>query len=536
MKKQSFNKKTVYGFLLFCAVVGILGIPFKNWGFKTDDYGNIYHCKIEKLSDVSRFFYEGNMERFNHPSNIPQQDQAFFCGLYRPVSFLYYYLQYLLFGTTPYSYFLVTIILHALNSLLLFFLFCYFSSFLIALFAALFFAFHPSLWNWLGWVSAQTYQIEVLVLLLSLFSLKKYFETKKTWLYLLSCLLYASNLFLKEATIFFPIWIIPAGYLYAQEVLHDHQPLKKSALTSCGYWVVALFYLMCRAATFPLTSNTKTLTFEPTLASFVARQKSRLFDFVSYISDMIGLSWLPQGNPVLKGSIIVTVILFLGWLFYNSTKKRLMLFSFFSMILFSWPALLMHYQPRYIYMALPFFILLFVIGITSYQRIRSTTWLQKPCAVACTLLLLFQTSFLVSRFKQREHVLNQVHTSFLKLTHHEAIKDNPLCFVNLPRHWFAMGTAQAIWLLTNNKKPVYQYNTGIRLAGRSSYLQTPVVKHDLLSIEKNNDGFECTSKDSNTIWFENQGNTASISIPEKYRKQDPVYVTWDYQKGAFKIV
>lgn len=540
MKNLIYKSRFTYSFILFIAVVGLVGIPFKKWGFKTDDFGNIYHCKMQSISDIPKFFYEGNIEHFNHASNHPELPQAFFCGLYRPMSFLYYYAQYLFFGNSPYCYFLLTIMIHAANAALLFYLFSLWLSLLLAFCGATFFAFHPSLWNWLGWISAQTYHIELLVMLLSLIVLKKFLDDKKFGYYLLSLLLYAANLFLKEQTIVFPVWIIGALYFYTKQAQGGKNSLKNSIAWSAGYWLVALFYICCRAIVFPLTSNTSTLTFEPTWASFITRQQARLFDFVTYITDLYGLSWIPGGNQFLKSTIILSIGFLICWLFTRSNKKLLMVFCGWSTLVFSWPALLMHHQPRYLYLALPFIILMVLVGIASHQPKTFSYLAARSCTACFVFLIMLHTNFLLTRLKQREEVLFHVTHAFEKLAHHDAIRHKPVCFFNLPPQWFAMGNAQAVWLLTgNDHHHVYDFGTHINLKDRATYLQAPIFDHNPISITKTQEGFDILSQDTNTVWFNHDNKKsghATITIPQSYQEQKPVYVTWDYQKGEFKIL
>lgn len=541
MKSSVYKNRFSYSFILFISVVCLLGIPFKKWGFKTDDFGNIYHCKIESIQDIPKFFYEGNMEQFNHESNHTQLPQAFFCGLYRPMSFLYYALQYFFFGTSPYCYFLLTIMIHAANAALLFYLFSFWLSFILAFFGAAFFALHPSLWNWLGWISAQTYQIELLIFLLSLIALKKSLDTNKKQYYFISLFLYACNLFLKEQTIVFPFWIIGALYFYKKKDAHSKKEnIIKSLKWSLGYWLVALSYTVCRALIFPLTSNTSTLTFEPTWSSFITRQQARFFDFVTYATDLLGLSWLSSGNQLLKGTFLISIIIVISWLFFTSTKKSLMAFCAWSTLILSWPALLMHHQPRYLYLALPCIIAMVLIGITSYHHKTYFYYAAHSGSILAMIMLFLQSGFLLTRFKQREEVLFHITHSFEKLVQNEQIKHNPVCFVNLPTQWFAMGNAQAIWLLTeNNAYPVYHFGGNIHLKNRETYLQSPIFDHNPISISKTDKGFFIESEDCNTVWFnhdtQNQAHVELI-IPEQYQQQKPIYVTWDYQKGEFKIL
>jgi len=534
------NKKTILALSIFIFTMLILAIPYKNWGFKTDDFGNIFHAKIHSIKEIPNFFTEGNMERFNHPSNSNTYQQAFFSGLFRPMSFIYYYLQYLLFGDNPYGYFFVTIMFHALNTVLLFFILSLFAPLILSYTVALFFAFHPSLWNWLGWVSAQTYYIELFVLLTLVLLLKKSIDQKSPTLYVLSCLLYATNLYLKEATIIVPVWLIFGLYLYLSHIKQctKFQIFIQSIKLSIGYWIVAFGYLIHRAMFFPLNANTQTLTFEPTIASFIARQKARLFDHVTYITDILGLSWMPGSNQLLKGAFILFLIGLLAVLFIRSSKKSLLAFILVSIPIFSWPALLMHYQPRYIYLALPFFLLYIVAGITYFKPLKSIQfqYLSTCSSLIITPFILCNTLFITKRMKQREYVFHEVTQSFKKLLKKDIIKNKPprqpLCFFNIPHHWFAMGTAQAVWLLSNTKTlyPIYQFQTGINYQQQDTYLHIPKYDQPVFDVKPSKTGF--------TLEYivNNHKNSIELDIDQQYRKLNPLYITWDYQHAQFKVL
>ena len=292
------NKNTILSISIFFIVIFILGIPFYKWGFKTDDWSNIYYSIANSYKDILTFFTKGNIEALCYPSNGTPLPQNFLKGLFRPMSFLYYLPQYLLFKTNAFGYYLVTIIFHALNTVIFFNLLLYFTPTLLAFLSSLLFSFHPSLWNWLGCISAQTYQIELFVLFISVFTLKKYIDTTKFKFYLISCIAFASNLFLKEQTIVFPIWIIPTIFFYCKT--QTETKYGKPFLLSLGYWITSLFYLIIRAIQFPIISNCDTFNCQPNLASFLNRTKERLFDFVTYVSDMFFLSWMPNNHQIIN--------------------------------------------------------------------------------------------------------------------------------------------------------------------------------------------------------------------------------------------
>ncbi len=460
------RKQTIFlSIILFTIIILFLGIPYTKWGFKTDDFGNIYHCFIKTYKDVLRFFYEGSIEVLSHPSNSAKE-QGFFCGLYRPMSFIYYLPQVYFFKTNAYGYFFITIILHAINSVILFNIFLKIIPIIFAFLAAAYFAFHPSLHNWIGWISAQTYFSELLVLLILILFLKKYLNTKKIKYYLISCFLLVANLFLKEATVIFALWSIPATYFYKKITKNNQisswENIKNSILISIPYWIITAFYLTVRAIVLPITSNTGTLNFKFNWPSFIARMKDRFFDFVSYISDILGLNWIPPQTQIFKGILIILLISFLIFLFIKNKKKSYILFLIFSVLIFSWPALLIQYQPRYIYMSLTFFILMIIISFKFFKQIKIFYKFKNVIIIILISLITFNTIFLMKELKKREKIRAHITTSFNELIKNNTLLDainnkTSLYFFNLPKQ-FSEGTAQALWMLTKNSTyNVYQY-------------------------------------------------------------------------------
>lgn len=525
------------GLILFTLIITLLGIPFTKWGFKTDDFSNLYHTsQIKSINGIFKLFNDKSIESFCYPSGVTPPKSSFLSGLYRPISFIYYLPQYYFFGTHAYGYYLTTIIFHALNSVLLFLLFLFFVPYSLALCGALLFAFHPSLHNWLGWISAQTYQTELFALLLLVIALKKYLDTRRLRFYLIALFLYALNLWLKEATFMLPLWLIPNLYIYlktTQAGNHTYH-IKKSILVTLGFLCISISYFVSRALVFGFepTGNTGNLTFDFTVYSFITRQKARIFDFISYVSDMFGLCWLPGNNHVFKGTIILGFTTMLVYLFIKNKNKNFILLLYVSTLLFSWPALLMHYQPRYIYLALPFFILAISICLPK----KRFTIAMLSILITCNGL------FLIRQLKAREQALNIVTTSFTTLINEQPITGKPLYFFGLPHHWFAMCVAQAIWFLSSKDNyPVYHNGSVVEVAGFHNYLEKPILDQDYLTIMPTDSGFLLTSKDTSKLWFTTNRSgrkldTLEISMQQELLDQDPTFITWDYKHAKFIVI
>lgn len=483
-------KKIYLSVFLFLLIFCMLGLPFTQWGFRCDDWGNIWHSAVNSWKDIITFFTDGkSLDAFYSPSNETATSAAFFCGLYRPMSLVYLIPQYWLFTTHAYGYFLATIAMHACSSVLLFHLFSLFTNLTIAFLAAAFFGFHPSQWTWVGWVSAQTYNIQLLILLLIIFLLKRYLDQKRKWAYFLAFFLFLTNVFLHEQIFFLPFWLMFAIPFYEEykqsQAVSILKRLTHSVLLSLPFLGVTIFYFLVRLHYFPLTSNTATLTFEPTWQSFKMRILERTYDFVTFVIDMLGLTAFPKQNPALKASLILIIFSILLWLFIRSNKKLIVFFLVCSIPFFGWPAILMHNQPRYYYIALPL-VMAIIILLVPIQKLSQPT--RMVLVFAILVFISVNARFLLCDLKKREQIYHPVTKAFNLLISNKRIVDRSICFVGLPLEIHLFGAcAQAIWLLRGNDKyPVF--------------------------------------------------NIVKTPLEAQYQKFNPLYVTWDNEKQNFVIL
>lgn len=519
---------------IFVSIILLLGAPYTKWGFKTDDFSNIYATKTLCSQGVKKVFSTGNIEALYAPSNSVAKQapaQGLLSGLYRPFSFILYYPQYLLFGNNPYGYYLTTITIHAANCALFFLLMAQLFSWLAALIMSLLFAFHPSLANWLGWTSAQTYFSELLLMTLCGIFLFNAIKRKNIRWYIASLCCFFGALFTKETTIVVPFLLTAGALLYDKKLLRY----------TTGFWVIFFGYFATRAYVMGVNSNVSTFTQKPSLSGYLEKLSGRFFDAVTYVSDLCLLTWLPKNNQLLKGACIGGIALALCYLFYRSTQKKTILFLSFCLASFSWPILLIHYQARYIYLLLP---LSLFIALLCWQSSRIHPEVKKILSRAGTalgiLLVIHQAHYMKVILKDREYVFGATTQAFTQLLKHNEIKNNckrPIAFVGLPNHWFPLANAQAIWLMSGrNDFPVYNFSFPIHLSWQRSYLDKPFRKDSPLSIATTPNGFSFFSSDVKTAHFGGNKELVQIDIPKKYRSKNPIFVTWDYRNGMFIIL
>jgi len=165
-------------------------------------------------------------------------------GYYRPMSMLFLMVNYHLFGLNPFAFHFVSILIHALNSLLVFFIVCrFFNQRVFAFFCALIFAVHPvhveavtPIYNFMGILTS------FFALLSFLFFLKSA-GLKKMDQMLLSIFFYFLAVFSKEEALLLPITFVLYDYLFLSAYRMKDILKTRGYL---GYGMVGLFYLFIR--------------------------------------------------------------------------------------------------------------------------------------------------------------------------------------------------------------------------------------------------------------------------------------------------
>ncbi len=368
-----FKNKLFLSLFIFFIIFATLGLPYTQWGFNNDDVGTIDYAKKVNLSEIFSYFKTSEDIVVYNLWHISDK-KSFIDTLYRPLHLILVQLQFYLFGENAYWYLLVTVFFHALNSIILFNILLCFFSMIVSLLGALFFAFNLTLFNWLGLVSCQKYVISLTFVLLSIVFLKKYYWDKGgLWYYFLSCLLFLFSLLLLEHSLFMPLWVFGAIYFIEsikRKNLFFGDKLWRALKISTGYILSSISYLLLRMYFFPIRKirGGGAFTFRFGLASFFQRQKERIFDFVTMASDMLNLRWLRPHHHILKGTLILLLAFVLIYPFWVNKKVKLFVFLFFSFCIFSWFAILNAYQPRYIYLALPFLAFISTYSLSYYLK------------------------------------------------------------------------------------------------------------------------------------------------------------------------
>ncbi len=579
LKALSINKITLVTIGIFLAIFLILGLPFKNWGFLHDDWGVIYHAKTTG-NKISTLFTEGSMTAVQQPNNYIIPEQSFFAVLYRPFVYLFLHIQMVLVGVNAYALMLITIFFHALNAVLLFFILLGFISFWESLFATLLFAFHLSMWDWMGWIAGQNQVVNLTLVLVITMLLKKYFATNSplisfetpyrllrtnAGLYLISAtLLYAFSLFYREEALIMPFWLMLSIPFMVRDAsllttngnnkpfparLKERSISKDMSVTISSFLIATAGYFFVRSYNFPLKSTGAGIKGHLSITSFLYSLKNRFFDVVTLLTDIANLAWLPGGNRLLKGSLLALFLSFILWLFYKNKKKLIILYCITSMFMWMWPAVWRYYSSRFLYMGLPFLVVALVLLVTQY-RYKSpkakNRWVN-VAGIFCIALTITNTMLLFTHFKYREKQLHTTANAFKDLIQNPALIGKKVCFIGLPYDTFVSSVAQAMWLNgIPADTPIYYDNT--------TFLWGSNIQPADISIESTKDGFHLTSHNPDHAWFlitnsclpmgtksiekEKMGKILELNyqIDKKYLTSEHVWITWDYEKQCFIVI
>ncbi|MBX9830399.1 hypothetical protein K2X40_00435 [Candidatus Babeliales bacterium] len=563
---MSTNKKTIIAIILFLSIIIIFGVPFTNWWFNGDDFHGLFLAyKTTNWRDLWNFFCEGHTNIGVGPSNaVGSLERTSFLGTYyRPLYCIFLTLQYWLFGTHAYPYFLCNIAFHAFNTTLLFILFSQLTTLFPALLASLLFATHPQIAYRFGAIVNFHYYVNVTLVLLTLLAFKKYLDTNHQRYNALACSLFALSLFTRESSIVLPGIAFIGAYLYLYPyeelgIIHHLKnfPAMLSKVAGLAGTVIAFLalrlYLYPLAPLPPSTSNTSWLL-------------KKMPEFKVFLFDLFSLSWLPWGRPVLRGTLLITCIALFAWLFSCNTRKRYVFGAFLCGLLMLWPALAGPYSPRYFYESYPFFLLSFILCCVFY-----TGRLTKFKTALLTLLscfVIFTTGFVLHSFARRTAKHAQLAQATNELVANPAIKNRALCFIGHPLDGFGEQNAAIFWILLNNAGIPIFFDSATAIMQADANIVQPTKWATIVSKYHNKNyytttpvpgGFRFTSTNPEKVYFlaehtgyslgkkiiherkivnkQNVVTDFSLLLDEQYIKKSPIFIRWDFETKKFLII
>lgn len=543
------KKKVVIAVTLFLVIFCIFGLPFTSWWFfGADDFHALYlGYQTKTVKQLLYHFIDGNIAQGAGPSNYaqPTTHPTFFSVYYRPLYLVYLTLQYWFFGTNAYYYHLCNVFFHALNTALIFMIFCWFSPFVPALFAALFFAVHPQIGYRFGAIVNLHYYVNVTLLIGVTIFYKKWLDTKKWWTYLGACLLFALSLLTRESSIVFPAVLFLGTWVYKKNKTHCIKSV-------CGFILIASLFLVWRLHLYPF-GNVPT---SPSCSLI-----SKLPELKVFLYDFFTLSWLPWGKPLIRLGLLIGCMTGFFALFLRCTKKRETNLLFGAGSIMLWPALMGPYSPRYFYEAWPFFLAGFLMCFTYQEPVLNSKFKQTEL-IFFSLLICFYSAFCWDSFQRRAIKHQQLSTAVHQLIQNSRVHNRALCFLCQPLDGMGEQNPDIFKILLNQPDKIIYFDSSTAITQADKNLIEPVWWGNRVSMyhEKNyflitplQDGFRITSLDPNKVFFnlslngyslgkkiihQMNNNTVidfSLIIDQEYLDQKPLFIFWDFERKAFII-
>jgi hypothetical protein len=231
-----------------------------------------------------------------------------------------------------------------------------------------------------------------------------------------------------------------------------------------------------------------------------------------------------------------------------------------------WPAIVGCYSPRYIYEALPFIIAAFILCFEGYTN--KMIPLKKLGLATSGALIIFNICFSLECLSRREQKMHTIAQATQKLVTDPITKNRALCFLSYPMDGLGDQPADIIRVLRKRTKlPIYcDTATALVQADSNIITTTPwcnivsaLYTKNYVTITPIEGGFRFTSSDPTKIHFwvdDNQSYSLgkkiimakktiragevitdfTLTIDEKYLRNNPVFVVWDYEKPGFDVL
>jgi tetratricopeptide (TPR) repeat protein len=159
-------------------------------------------------------------------------------GYYRPFLLTTFAVDYAVWGLKPFGFRITNILLHSINSYLVFiFLLALSKNFSLSFIASTLFCIHPIHTSAVSYISGRADLLATLFILLSLLYFKRYLENQKLNTYITSIFLFLLALTSRENALLMPL-------LALLLVLKNRRLSQNIFLAVSGFWFIALFYLL----------------------------------------------------------------------------------------------------------------------------------------------------------------------------------------------------------------------------------------------------------------------------------------------------
>jgi hypothetical protein len=484
----SFNNNdkiiiAIIGVFTFC----FFAIAGYGWHFYKEEIDLLYSAsKIKTLKELWGCFLSGNVSGNAHPSNYNPPPLTFFTAFYRPMLFLFAFIQYSIMGIQSYGYYLCSIGFHCINIPLIFYFLRHFVSLATAILCALLFAFHPSFAAWIGNANMQQYSISTTCIIVVTLLIKRYFTEHTIKFLVYALFLFSLTLFIRETIIIAPVILLWLWLLFQNK--SNRSSIIKTACISMLFFLASIPYLIAKAFIFPISLNAH----QPTsFTNFAAKASLFLLQIKLFIYDFLSVSWFPDGYPIVK--VCLLGMLFLGFilLLAGNSRTRYIIAAFGCMALLLWPAILIGYfvPSRFFYEATPAYLFGWAYLIEYVSPMA-----QKIGRTFIIALIICNICYAAITIHRRTIEPAAFYHNIMKLKNfHDVIYNRKLCFFGLSDTFCWTGLAQQLWF--------YKINNG----------------HQIFILSK-----------------EESGNSV-ITLKDGWINQQVTFISWDSSKHEFYV-
>ncbi|MDD1744312.1 MAG: hypothetical protein LUQ20_00635 [Candidatus Methanoperedens sp.] len=285
--------------------------------------------KIASIEYLPHYFTHGVWDI----SNLGIKDEF----LYRPLFLVYLFLNYQIWGVSPFGFHLASLLLHICNSILVFFLLrkvLLSQETIIPLLGTIIFAVHPVHTESVSWISGATDLILTFFFLSSFLFYLIYRDNHKSILLLLSIISFIFSLLSKEVAVVLPLIIIAYDYLKDKKIYTKNLFI---------FILVTILYLLLRGTVLGGISGTLQFSF------------AGLKNVIEFISGYIKLLFIPwplvfyfsisESDFINFKGVIFSAAAFISIVIYV-IKDRKSLFPVIWIFVTLLPALLLAFHSR----------------------------------------------------------------------------------------------------------------------------------------------------------------------------------------------
>lgn len=486
---------------LFCGIIAVFCIANPTWFFDGEDYGLVLKAaQCTTWHDIYNLLVQGKVVNLSLPMATANQDacahppESFFSVYYRPLLLFVHHLQYHIFGTCAYAYFVFIIIMHAAIATLLFIFLCLWVRSSIAALCSLYFAFHPTLYGWLGKIDTQQHQLVVFISLLTILSLIRCIHHKKWWYYALFSTLFLLSLLIRETVIVLPIIILLGGWELKKINRNDAIVICLASFLSIG------LYFCLRAYAYPPHFSSTSLSLLATSTSCT--------QIVRFFYDLFWLAWFPWTTYVtckqlqllplytLAKLLIASVVMML---FITNSRKTLVLCACASALCLYWPLLITPYGGlRFSYESLPLCAIALAL-LLHHSSLCNYIWFRRTMIVGLFCLIMVNAYVVCKSMRTIMKIPQKTHAALMDLKKYSALLHNkPLLVLNAPKPLHAIGIIQAIQLYgISSRLPQYFFrNIAVQTIEETKNL------NGILWVQQEPSSIRLISNNIKKVWFE----------------------------------